>query len=185
MKHFSTCLILVALLCLAALAQAAPPAGFAANFVQTRTLPGFAQPLVSHGQLRFSTAQGFSWVINEPYHYAFTLKGDTAREVLPDGTQRTLDPAKTPWLRAVERIFVSALAGDEAQLQRYFTVKTTPAKAGRHVELTPKDAAMAKVITRIDVTESAPGKPRHLVIDEASGGRMDIRFTPLAGSGSK
>lgn len=165
-------------------AVAAAPDGFAASFVQTRTLPGFNQPLVSHGVMRFSDKAGFHWEITQPYHYVFDMRNGQAHEVLPDGTRRTLKPDQTPWLKAVERLFVGALSGNQAQLARYFTVTIQPLDEGRHVTLVPRPGAMAKVITRIEVTESAPGQPQRLVIDEVSGAHMDIRFTPLADTGS-
>lgn len=179
-------LLLLAVL-VPACAIAAAPDGFVASFVQTRTLPGFAQPLVSHGQMRFSAKGGFHWEITEPYHYVFDMRGGQAHEVLPDGTRRTLKADQTPWLKAVERLFVGALSGDQERLQRYFTVAVEPLAKGRHVTLTPKaDSAMAKVIQRIEVTETAPGHPSHLAIDEVSGAHMDIRFTPLdAAAGSE
>lgn len=175
----------VLLLGMALPALAATPAAdsFAATFVQTRTLPGFTQPLTSHGVLRFSRDGGFHWEIVRPYHYVFEMSHGQAREELPDGSRRTLKPDQTPWLKAVQRIFVSALSGDNAQLARYFHVQMQPLAHGRHVTLTPKPGAMAKVVRRIEVTESAPGHPQHLVIDEASGGHMDIRFTPIAADG--
>jgi hypothetical protein len=172
---------------ISAFAVAATPDRFAASFVQTRTLPGFAQPLVGHGQMRFSAETGFHWEITAPYHYVFDMQGGQAREVLPDGTRRTLKADQTPWLQAVQRMFVGALSGNRERLQRYFTVVAQPLAQGRHVTLTPKpDSAMAKVIRRIEVTETAPGHPSHLVIDEVSGAHMDIRFTPLdAAAGSE
>jgi hypothetical protein len=175
-------IIAFVLLGLVALAHAAaPPAAFAARFVETRTLPGFDQPLVSHGVMRFSKAQGFHWEITTPYHYVFEMKDGRATEQLPDGSKRTLDPDKTPWLAAVQHIFVSALSGDRARLAPYFKVKVRdlPGGSGRQMTLTPKSGALGQAITRIEVTESAPGQPRHLVIEETSGGRMDMRFTPI------
>lgn len=178
-------LIAIILLCLAGLATTATtataadvPQGFAAPFVQTRTLPGFDDPLVSHGEMRFSADGGFHWQIDKPYHYVFDMQGDEAHEELPDGTRRTLKPDQTPWLKAVQRMFVGALSGDEAQLARYFEVEITPLADGRRMSLVPKPGAMAKVVKRIQVTESAPGQPRHMVIDEVSGAHMDIRFSP-------
>lgn len=187
MRHLKTWVAVVMLACAVPLALAATPAHkqapaadrFAATFVQTRTLPGFKQPLVSHGVLRFSRDGGFHWEITRPYHYVFEMRDGQAREVLPDGTRRVLKPGQTPWLKAVQHIFVSALSGDRSQLTRYFHVRMKKLAQGRHVTLTPKPGAMAKVIQRIEVTESAPGHPQHLVIDEASGGHMDIRFTPI------
>lgn len=154
---------------------------FAATFVETRTLAGFDQPIVSHGKMQFQAAGTFRWEITRPYHYLFELHNGQASETLPDGTVRRLDPDKTPWLKAVERIFVSALSGDQAQLKQYFKIdiRALPNNAGRHVTLIPKTGAMAEVIKQIDVIETAPGHPQHLQIKEVSGGTMDIRFTPI------
>lgn len=177
-------IILIALLLSAAftLPAATPaPSGFAAKFVETRTLPDFDQPLVSHGVMRFSRKGGFHWEIVKPYHYVFEMNNGQAREVLPDGSRRQLDPDETPWLKAVQHIFVSALSGRRAELKRYFKIdiQPLPDDQGRHVTLKPRPGAMAKMIDRIEVTESAPGHPRRLEIDETSGGHMDVRFTPI------
>lgn len=185
MNRLNTLIALFLLLSVVPLAHAArqqpAPANFAASFVETRTLPGFDQPLVSHGIMRFSAEAGFRWEITQPYHYVFQMKQGQASEELPDGTMRQLDPDKTPWLAAVQHIFISALSGDHAQLAQYFQIKSQPVADGngRHVVLIPLSDAMGKVIARIEVTESSPGHPQHLVIDETSGGKMDMRFTPL------
>ena len=177
----------LALACVTGHAAAADmPQSFAAKFVQTRTLPGFDKPLVSHGEMRFSADGVFHWQIDKPYHYVFEMRGDTAREELPDGTRRTLKPDQTPWLKAVQRMFVGALSGDQARLKRYFEVTIRPLDDGRHVTLVPRPGAMAKVVQRIEVTETAPGQPRHMVLEEVSGAHMDIRFTPdSAGAGNR
>jgi len=160
-------------------ADTLPPAtGFDSTFVQTRSLPGFSAPLVSHGIMRFDKSHGFHWEITAPYHYVFEMNGKLAHEQLPDGSRRDLDPAQTPWLAAVEHIFVSALAGNRADLENYFAVTVTPLSTGQRVTLTPKPGPMANAIVSIDVTESAPGHPQRLEIRETSGGRMDIRFSP-------
>lgn len=161
-------------------AQAAVPvtANFQANFVETRTLPGFDTPLVTHGQVQFDSA-GFRWEVTAPYHYLFEMQGDKAQEQLPDGRVRKLDAAQTPWLIAVRQLLASALSGNQAELQKYFAVRIAPAAKGRQVSLTPKPGALAQAIQGIEVTESAPGHPEQLVIHETGGGRLDIRFTPI------
>jgi hypothetical protein len=177
-------LTLSALLLVAGASQAAepalPPASFSASFVQTREVQGFATPLVSHGNMSYDKAKGFHWEITQPYHYLFEMNGKQAHEELPDGSKRDLDPDQTPWLAAVEHIFISALSGDRHELESYFSVESKPAGAGDQLSLSPKAGAIAKAITRIEVTESAPGRPQHLEIFETSGGHMDIRFTPTA-----
>ena len=157
----------------------APPASFDASFLETRTLPGFAAPLVSHGLLRVDKVNGFHWEITAPYHYVFEMNGKLAHEQLPDGARRDLNPDQTPWLAAVERIFVGALSGDRSSLESYFEVAIQPLAQGQSVTLKPKPGPIANAIVSIQVTESAPGQPQRLEIRETSGGHMDIRFTPI------
>jgi hypothetical protein len=161
-------------------ADGMPPAtaGFDSTFVQTRNLPGFSTPLISHGSMRFDNVHGFHWEITAPYHYVFEMNGKQAHEELPDGSTRRLDPDQTPWLAAVEHIFISALSGDQTDLERYFAVSVTPLATGERISLTPKPGPMADAIVSIQVTESAPGHPERLEIKETSGGFMDIRFSP-------
>lgn len=161
---------------LARAADSAPVKTFDSTFVQTRTLPGFKTPLVSHGVLRFDAAHGFHWEITSPYHYVFEMHDGQAHEELPDGTTRTLDPNQTPWLAAVQHIFVSALSGNRADLKHYFDISIEPLKKGRRITLVPKPGPMARAIVRITVTETAPGEPRRLEIEETSGAHMEIRF---------
>ena len=179
-----THLILSVLLLAAGTALAAtpalPPASFSASFVQTREVQGFDTPLVSHGNMGYDKAKGFRWEITQPYHYLFEMNGKLAHEDLPDGTQRDLDPEQTPWLAAVEHIFISALSGDRQELENYFSVDARTTGTGDQMTLTPKSGAIANAIKRIEVTESAPGRPRHLEIFETSGGHMEIRFTPTS-----
>ena len=179
-----TLALFASLLLSASLGQAAdvPPAGFAASFVQTRTVPNFDTPIVSRGNMSYDKAKGFHWEITQPYHYLFEMNGKQAREELPDGTKRDLDPDQTPWLAAVEHIFIGALSGDRSQLQAYFSVVQKPSAHGEDLTLTPKPGAIANAISRIEVEESAPGRPQHLQIFENSGGHMDIRFTPVGAS---
>lgn len=176
--------LLLSMLLLGLAAQAWPadpaPTGFDSKFVQTRKLPGFSTALVSHGVMRFDPAHGFHWEITDPYRYIFDMNGDASSETLPDGTSRKLDPAQTPWLAAVQHIIVTSLSGDREGLARYFDIDVTPLAKGERVELKPKPGPMAEAILAIRVTESAPGHPLEIAIDETSGDRMDIRFTSSA-----
>lgn len=156
------------------------PAGFDSKFVQTRKLPGFNTPLVSHGVMRFDAAHGFYWEITDPYRYVFDMNGGAASETLPDGTTRKLDPAQTPWLAAVQHIIVTSLSGDREGLARYFEISVAPLPKGERVDLKPKSGPMAEAILAIHVTESTPGHPLEIAIDETSGDRMDIRFISSA-----
>ncbi|MGA9852066.1 MAG: outer membrane lipoprotein carrier protein LolA [Gammaproteobacteria bacterium] len=152
----------------------ATPKSFSAKFIETRTLPGFDQPLVSHGQLNFSRGTGVIWEVTSPYHYVFKMDPSGVEEQMPDGSVRHMDPRQEPWLGAVRQIFTSALSGDTSGLERYFDVQVTVLKDSRRIELDPKPGPVAKAIKHISVVEA--GTPQSLRIDEASGGRIEIRF---------
>ncbi len=151
-----------------------PPKSFSARFVETRTLPGFNQPLVSRGQVAFSRVRGVLWEVTAPYHYVFKMGPSGVEEQLPDGSVRRLDAEHAPWLAVVRHIFISALTGDTSDLEHYFDVRITALKVGRRIELSPKPGPMAKAIKHISVIEA--GTPQFLRIDETSGGRIDIHF---------
>lgn len=151
-----------------------PPKSFSARFIETRTLPGFNQPLVSRGQVAFSRVRGVLWEVTAPYHYVFKMGPSGVEEQLPDGSVRRLDAEHAPWLAVVRHIFISALTGDTSDLKHYFDVRITALKVGRRIELNPKPGPMAEAITHISVIEA--GTPQFLRIDEASGGRIDIHF---------
>jgi len=151
-----------------------PPKSFSARFIETRTLPGFNQPLVSRGQVAFSRVRGVLWEVTAPYHYVFKMGPSGVEEQLPDGSVRRLDAEHAPWLAVVRHIFISALTGDTSDLEHYFDVRITALKVGRRIELSPKPGPMAKAIKHISVIEA--GTPQFLRIDEASGGRIDIHF---------
>lgn len=160
-------------------ATPAAPSALKLSFVETRTLPGFTTPLISHGVLSVDAARGFRWEITAPYHYVFEMRGGEAQEQLPDGSVRQLDPEQAPWLAAVEQVFMGAVSGDVVQLQRYFELQIAPLAQGRRITLTPKPGALSQAITQIQVTEAAPGQPRQIDIRETSGGSMQLRFTPI------
>lgn len=159
--------------------EAAAASQFEARFVQNRSLPGFDEPLTSQGIMRFNPDGDFHWEITQPYRYVFAIVDGVAHEELPDGSRRVLQPDETPWLKIVQRIFVQALSGHPDKLKDYFQVHMEELPNGRKLTLEPTSKAMAEVMQRIVVTEDAPGKPRHLVVTEAGGGVMDIRFLPM------
>ena len=153
-----------------------PPASFRASFVESHTLPGFAQPLVSRGRVRFNKKRGISWEVTSPYHYLFIMTSAGAEEQLPDGSIHHLRPGKAPWLRVVQHLFINALTGNLSGLKAYFSVRITPIRDGQLVILTPRKGPLMKVINSIQVTDGRDALPRSLQIDETSGGNLTIRF---------
>jgi len=152
------------------------PVSFRAHFTESRTLPGFTQPLVSSGQVAFSRTAGISWEVTAPYHYLLKMTSSGAEEQMPDGTIRRLNTRQDPWLGIVQHIFIGTLTGDLSSLEHYFTIRTTWIKGKRLVVLTPKAGPLNKAIQSIHVTQGRLPVPQYLHIDETSGGLIVIRF---------
>ncbi|MDE2234181.1 MAG: outer membrane lipoprotein carrier protein LolA [Gammaproteobacteria bacterium] len=160
------------------------PGKFNSAFMQTRSIPGFKTPLVSYGIVHVDGVHGFRWQVNSPYHYVFLMQGDKAEELQPDGSVRELKAENTPWLEAVQHIFMAAVAGDLSELQNYFHLEITRLASGQQISMTPRTSAMAAAIESIQLIETTPGQPKQLLIREKSGGRIDIRFHPEKRSGT-
>lgn len=172
MKHLLVFLAVI-FVCASLDVHAGVPRIFSADFTQTRSLPGFDAPLVSHGRMRFDRDGTLHWTVNEPYHYEFIMHNGTAHEVLPDGSERDLDTAEAPWLAIIQRVLHAALTEDLNTLSAYFRIKRVP---GRLV-LTPLASALKSHIDRIEVVQNAA--PEQITIAEHDGGKVEIRFEPI------
>ncbi|MGD8689000.1 MAG: outer membrane lipoprotein carrier protein LolA [Gammaproteobacteria bacterium] len=170
-------LVILLTLCVPAGSIAAAPADFSADFVQTRSLPGFDVPLVSHGRVHFDREGTLQWTVTRPYHYTFEMAGEQIHETLPDGSQRSLAAEKTPWLATVQHVFRAALTGDRTTLSDYFRIH----EAGNKLVLDPLADSLKGHITRITVVD--PDLPQRITIDEAGGGSIDIRFEHVRKTG--
>lgn len=157
-------------LALGALAAAAAPANYSARFTETRTLPGVKQPLVLHGTVSFRPGQRLVWAITAPYRYRLAIQAGRIEEQLPDGTTQSGPLAKAPWAAALFELFSALFGGDTGALARYFEVTQT---AGGFV-LVPRSKVLAQSVTRIAVTGRPV--PEAVAIQEASGGRIELRF---------
>lgn len=162
---------LVLLALSSATAAAAVPQSFHADFTQTRTLPGFDQPLVSRGEVDFERNGSLHWTVTEPYHYEFVMEDGQAREVLPDGTHRNIDSQDAPWLGIIQRVFRAALSGDDNTLTQYFSVR----RSDKRLQLTPLAAPLKDHIAQINVVGG--DLPDHITITEQGGGEIEIRFS--------
>ncbi|MGH8224666.1 MAG: LolA family protein [Gammaproteobacteria bacterium] len=163
-----------ALLCAAGTsALAAGTSSYAAQFTETRTLAGMNNPLVLHGEIRFTPGKRLLWAVNKPYRYQFEIAGGEIEETLPDGSRQSKPLAKTPWAEALFKLFSALFGGDPNALARYFEVTSN---AGGLV-LVPRSAALAKWVARI-VTVGKP-MPRTVTIEDSDGSATRLDFSTL------
>ena len=152
------------------------------EFEQSKTLKGFKNPLVSHGEFLVARGQGVWWHTLKPFESTLVVTKTRLFTKAPDGTSNNVMDADTePGLRQVNELIFSLMGGDfDALADRFDVAAQASGAAGWTVTLTPKDANIAKFLVRATLTGDRFVQTVH--IDEARGDTTQIRFARQAPS---
>ena len=173
---------------LALLSQFKPLTIASGTFVQNKYFTVLKNPITSTGELYLDQALGFVWHTSKPIASTMILKDEGLFSIDHRQQQKQINNA-TP----IATVLMSALSGDLAALESQFSlaavsltkVSFTKASLTKTVysnqtciELTPKDATIAKVMRVIELC----GKDtvEHLVLFETSGNRTEIELSLTA-----
>ena len=173
---------------LALLSQFKPLTIASGSFVQNKYFTVLKNPITSTGELYLDQALGFVWHTSKPIASTMILKDDGLFSIDHRQQQKQINNA-TP----IATVLMSALSGDLAALESQFSLaatsltKASSTKASLTktassnqtcIELTPKDATIAKVMRVIELC----GKDtvEHLVLFETSGNRTEIELSLTA-----
>lgn len=154
------------------------PAVLRGEFEQTKTLKGFKRPLVSRGTFVMARGRGVQWVTTQPFASILVV---TRERLLTlgegeGGVSQQIDTKQEPGLRAVNEMLMALLAGDVKALSARFKAEgAVQGEHGWHVALTPRDAALAGFIARIELDGDQHVK--QVLLREASGDDSHIRFS--------
>ncbi|MDT6961913.1 outer membrane lipoprotein carrier protein LolA [Cupriavidus sp. SZY C1] len=123
------------------------------QFEQTRKLPGFSHPLVSRGDFVLAKGRGVVWATREPFASSLLVTPDRLVMRGADGkVQQQMQADSQPAMRVVGESMIAVLRGDLRSLQTRFDVTgKLVGKAGWTLTLTPTDAGMRRVFTRIEL----------------------------------
>jgi outer membrane lipoprotein-sorting protein len=180
----------------AARAQAAVPSAEAAlvrqrlqlapvlrgDFEQTKTIQGFRNALVSHGEFLVARGQGVWWHTQQPFESTLVVTRTRLFTRAADGSAaNVMDAQAEPGLRQVNELVFSLLSADLDALGDRFTITTQARGAtGWTLTLTPRDANVAKFLAKATLTGDRFVQTVH--IDEARGDTTQIRFSRQAPS---
>jgi outer membrane lipoprotein-sorting protein len=181
-------MLCVASSCLPAMAQTRPdlladisqrldnPAVLRGDFEQTKTLKGFKRPLVSRGSFVMASGRGVQWVTTQPFASTLVVTRDRLLTLGEGGVTQQIDTKQEPGLRAVNEMLMALLAGDVKALSARFKAEgALQGEHGWHVVLTPRDAALAGFVAKIELDGDRHVK--QVVLREASGDDSLIRFS--------
>lgn len=158
---------------LALLSQFKPLTVASGTFVQNKYFTVLKNPVTSTGELYLDQALGFVWHTSKPIASTLLLKDAGLYSVDHRQQQKKINNA-TP----IATVLMSALAGDVAALASEFTLAEKVSANKTCIELTPKDATIAKVMRVIELCGN--DTVEHLVLFETSGNRTEIEFSLIA-----
>jgi hypothetical protein len=146
------------------------------DFEQVKTIAGFRNPLVSHGDFLVARGQGVLWHTTKPFESTLVVTKTRLFTRAADGsTANALDAQSEPGLRQVNELVFALLAADLDALAERFTIEGEGVGAqGWKLVLVPRDPQLARFIAR--ATLEGGRNVESVRIEEARGDATLIRF---------
>jgi hypothetical protein len=121
------------------------------DFVEYRFSHLLKKPLRSGGVLQYRADGALVRDVTMPRRETTTVLGDQVRIARAGKAERTMSLQRAPQLRVLLGSFRALLEGHLAPLRQDFDIALDETGAGWTLRLTPKDAALAKHLARIEV----------------------------------
>ena len=152
------------------------------EFEQTKTIKGFRNALVSHGEFLVARGQGVWWHTQQPFESTLVVTRTRLFTRAADGTSaNVMDAAAEPGLRQVNELVFSLLSADLDTLADRFDIAGQAVGAtGWTLTLTPRDRQVARFLAK--ATLDGDRFVQSVRIDDAGGGATQIRFSHQAPS---
>jgi len=152
------------------------------QFEQTKTIKGFRNALVSHGEFMVARGQGVWWHTQQPFESTLVVTRTKLFTRAPDGTTANVaDDQTQPGLKQVNELVFSLLSGDLDALADRFDIEAQAVGAsGWTLTLVPRDAVTARFLAK--ATLSGDRFVQSVRIDEVRGDSTQIRFSHQAPS---
>lgn len=126
-----------------------------AHFTERKELAVLAQPIVLEGRLVYRAPHYLMKEVLVPQRERYEVDGDRVQIDSALHGRRTLTLEQYPSLRAFVSAYRATLAGDLAELRKYYDVKLAGTDADWRLVLTPRDAQIGKYVTRFVIQGAA------------------------------
>jgi hypothetical protein len=120
-----------------------------AHFVEDKTVAALTTVLHSEGHLAFRKPDHLEKITTAPQYESLVVDGN--RLVVDGGSEppRVVDLGGQPAIRTLVDTIRDALSGDLASLRRSYDVSGTGNAADWHIELHPRDPAVAQLVREV------------------------------------
>ena len=153
--------------------------GGRARFVETRHAALLDAPVVSSGEMRFTPPDRLEKDTLQPRRESLVLEKNTLT-VERDGRSMTWHVGSRPEAMAFIESVRSTLAGNRAQLEKYYRLELQGSEKDWRLVLLPANAEVQALVTRITV--GGRGREvRRIEYQQADGDRVELAIEPIAG----
>ncbi len=147
-----------------------------ANFVQTRTISGMKQPLVSHGNLLIAQQQGLWWHQSTPFVMTLLLDDKRMVQTLNNQPPQVVTSDSNPQMFQFNHLLRALFQADEKVLKENFTLDFQDKGNNRWtLGLIPKAAPLNKIFNRIDLAGSE--FLEQINLDDKQGDKTQIQLS--------
>ncbi len=146
-----------------------------ADFEQISHIPLFDAPVTSTGRLLFQKPGNLLWGYTAPYAEGFAFYNEKGLAWDERAGVRQLRPDQEPAVRSFRAGISGWVEFSVATVREAYDVSVLSVSP-LVLKLVPKDATLASVVASMVFTFADDGTARTLVLQEASGGKTEIRF---------
>jgi len=147
-----------------------------ATFVELKYIAALQQPLESSGELFFTAPSRLEKHTIKPKSEMLILDGDKLQITRSNGRKMTLSLSNRPEASGFVESVRSTLLGDRSALERYYQLNVDGTMGQWQLQLTPKEAAMRKIISEIRMT-GAHAQIKTIEFKQADGDRSVMTIT--------
>jgi hypothetical protein len=147
------------------------------RFVETRELSLLQQALTSRGSLTFQRPDHLVKSFDPPMGLSYEIEADRLLIRKPDGSEEIVRLDNAPQLQAYVAAMRAVLAGDLAQLERYFEPRLDGERERWRLRLIPKAPSLSRQVEAVEIEGSDTTIHRFLIFEQG-GDRIVTRLLP-------
>lgn len=149
-----------------------------AAFVERKYIGLVDRPIESSGELAFTAPSKLEKRTVKPVFELLVLVGDSLTIERADGRRMTVSLRENPEISAFVESIRGTLAGDQAALEKFYSVELAGSLEKWQLVLTPTNARMAKVISRI-MMAGARRSVKTIEFQQADGDRSEMTISEI------
>lgn len=148
------------------------------EFLQSKTLKIFDQPLISQGQFLLSHQQGLIWQQQNPFPVLLVLANNKLSQQFADQTPEVIESKDNPMVFYFSHLFLSLFKGDLNALNDQFELTLNSINKRWVLNLQPKSAPLNNIFSTIEI--QGIDQIDKLTLIELNGDTTTISFTNIS-----